>query len=366
MIYVVGDLHFGARKNNHLFHETLKSELKSLLAKVEKEDTVIFLGDVFESRSSIEFCILNDAWDFFIELSHRVKEVFILIGNHDFYYRTNESESVNCRFLRFENTEIDICPVHIIDKIAVQTIEGHKCLFIPWVDTVEMKDRTLDYLVDSYDFIFGHFDIIGLYGEEVTETSFSPSDFSKKSKVLSGHFHRRTDFNHIKYVGSLISTTFNDVENPKGIHTIDTKGKIEFIEGNSPIFYSIEIENSQAYLDMIQNISEEQRTKLTKRIRNNIIRLKLNEYSSQNNDICKFFKSLSPLEVHIEYLRSKFDEDENQEYFEGFDKSTNIASILHQYIDNIKEELPPEIDIGGLKKLIEEEYNAYQLMVEST
>ena len=102
MIIVIGDLHFGIRRNNKIFHKILLKELDWVLSKITRKDSVIILGDIFDSRSSVDFQILNDAWDFFITLSRTCKEVFIVAGNHDLYYRENRSEYVNCRFLRFE------------------------------------------------------------------------------------------------------------------------------------------------------------------------------------------------------------------------------------------------------------------------
>jgi len=368
MIYVIGDIHFGLRRNNKMFHDILRAELDWVLKKISKKDSVVFLGDIFDSRSSVDFKVLNDAWNFFIELTRKCKEVFILAGNHDLYYRENKEEFVNCRFLRFEpGSDSKIAPVHVVNEVTTAKIEGNDCLFIPWVDSEEAKNHAVDAMLAPYDVIFGHFETIGLYGEHAIDerTMFEEEDFPKDTIILSGHYHKRSEKGNIKYVGSLINSTFNDVGDVKGIHTIKRGKKVEFVEGSSPIFEYITIENPTSFLEAIENADAKKLKTLTKRVEGNIIKLIMKEYGSDNENVYKFFKGMNPLELTVSYERVSFDDNDDGESFEGFDTKADIHTIITSYIEKVKDKLPDDINPDDIKMLVARKHQEFKIDQQS-
>jgi len=364
MIIVLGDLHFGMRRNNRVFQEILLRELQGVLKRVTKKDSVVILGDIFDSRSSVDFRVLNDAWNFFIELSRSCKEVFITVGNHDLYYRENAEEFVNCRFLRFEpGADSKIAPVHIVNEITEAKIGDKKCLFIPWVDSNEMKNQAVDAMLGDYDIVFGHFETIGLYGQHAIDerTMFENEDFPDNTVILSGHYHNRSQKGKIQYVGSLINSTFNDVGETKGIHTIKRDNKVEFIEGNSPIFEYINIDNPTGFLTAIETATTEQIEGIQKRVSGNIIKLIMNEYGTHTDKVFKFFKGMTPLELTVSYNRVSFDNGDDGEEFEGFDARSDIQDIIHKYIEKVEGKLPADINPADIKMLIAKKHQEFKI-----
>ena len=171
MIKILGDIHFGVRRNSAMFHSILMESFDWFLKDLKKTDSVVILGDIFDSRSSVDFQILNDAMEVFGKLSKKCKEIFILVGNHDLYYKENSLDNVNCRFLQSKK-------IKIVHDIGMVKIQDKHCLFIPWVDNMESKEKALVHLQTAHDIVFGHMDSVGLYGAKVQDDlMFSPDDF---------------------------------------------------------------------------------------------------------------------------------------------------------------------------------------------
>lgn len=362
MLYIVGDLHFGMRKNHKTFHSILLQELSTIQDKVTKNDSIVFLGDIFDSRSSVDYQVLNDAWDFFIELSRKVKEIFILVGNHDLYYRENKMEYVNCRFLRLDLGSQQAANLYIMQELSERNIQGKLCLFVPWIDNVEQKEKVIQQLKKKkYDIIFGHFDSFGLYDQSAdNEMMFDgEKDFGKADFVLSGHFHKRCERGHVKYLGSLINSTYNDVGEIKGFYCLNDVNELEFIQGSCPRFEYIHINDTNAFIKMIEAISDEQRTQLSKRISGNFIKLFFHEYNKQNEDVYAFIKSFEPMDISIGYDIQQF-EEELEEGFDGFDSKTDITEVIHTFLDKMEEQIPTGIEMNDLKSIVESSHQKFK------
>lgn len=366
MIRILSDIHFGARRNSTLFHDILIKELEVFLKMVKKTDSVVILGDVFESRTSVDFKVLNDAINFFIELTKKCKEIFILVGNHDLYYKENKTDNVNCSFLEFDGcAKTKRASVEIVQEICIKEIQNKKCLFIPWVDTEEQKNKSEDSIINlKYDVVFGHFDIINLYDKtSVNPTYIDENKFKNDTIIMSGHYHKRSEREKIIYVGSIISTTFNDVGNTKGFYSISDSG-VKFKEGTSPIFHYMNIEDSKIFSEALNNASPELIDSMTKKIKGNIIKLIVNEYCTENDKICDVIKKMSPLLLSVTYNRFE-DNIEDEESFDGFDPKSEMTDIINQYIDKIESSLPENITSDTIKNLISEKHNNYISMVSN-
>jgi DNA repair exonuclease SbcCD nuclease subunit len=338
--------------------------LNWFLKSIKKSDSVIILGDIFDSRSSVDFKILNDAIDFFITLSRSCKEVFILVGNHDLYYKENDLNNVNCRFLRFDADKgSKIAPVKIVHETSEIKIQGKSCLFIPWIDSEEKKDAAKQFLLGTHDVVFGHFDTVGLYNGKDLDTSLmmKQEDFGNHQVVLSGHYHKRSENGIVQYVGAFINQTFNDVGDTKGYHTIDKKGAVKFVEGICPRFEYITIPNPAGFLKGFEMASEPEKEKVRNRIKGNIIKLILNEYGTENDELYKIFKDMTPLEISISYNRVAFeDEVDGEEEFAGFDSKSDIIEIISQYIDKVQKKLPEGVKPSDIVELISKKHAEFK------
>ena len=94
-IAIITDQHFGCRKNSKLFHDYfLKFYNDVFFPALEEEgiDTVIDMGDTFDSRKGIDFSALTWAKEnYFDRLKDMGITVHTIVGNHTAYYKnTNE------------------------------------------------------------------------------------------------------------------------------------------------------------------------------------------------------------------------------------------------------------------------------------
>jgi len=350
MILVLGDQHFGMRRNNLMFHKIMLKECEWFLEKVTKEDSVVILGDIFDSRSSVDFKILNDAIDFYTNLISKCKNVYMLVGNHDLYYKENMKENVNFRFLE------KIRKIKLIQKLSEVKIEDKKCLFVPWVDSKKSRDKAISKLKNKYDVVFGHFDTCGIYGGNVEiDTAFDTKIFDNQDIVLSGHFHKRVDKEKVKYVGSFINQTFNDVGETKGYHIIKEDG-VEFIKNNSPLFEYITIDNTKQFIEDF----EENKEKYVSKYKGNIIKIFLNEYNKDNSEIIEMIKSIKPLDMSVSFNKTKIELEEEDSDFNGFDGKTNIVNVINEYIDEIEDKIDSDnVSIEKIKSIINTKYVVY-------
>jgi len=365
MIKVLGDLHFGVRRNSAMFHKILIDSLAWFMSSVKKTDSVIILGDIFDNRSSVDFNILNDAIDFFIDLSRKCKEVYVLVGNHDLYYKENIINNVNCRFLRFDvNPDQAISPVTIINELQAVTIQNKKCLFIPWIDNTDRKNVAVDALKASYDVVLGHFDTVGVYHEEEADTPLmlDQNEFGENQLIISGHFHRHYKMGIVQYVGAFINQTFNDVGDVKGYHTINKNNDLKFIPGNSPKFEYLKIHNASGFLKGFSLASQEEKDQIYQQVNGNIIKLLLNEYNSENDELYRLFKGMTPLEISVSYNGVNFESGDEGEDFEGFDAKSDMVQIITQYIEKLKTKLPEGVLYEDINELIKQKHIQFKTM----
>jgi DNA repair exonuclease SbcCD nuclease subunit len=71
----------------------------------------------------------------------------------------------------------------------------------------------------------GHLEIKGFEMQKgiVNEQGLEKSQFKRFEKVISGHFHKKSDNGHIYYLGAQYEQTWSDYKDPKGFHIFDTE-----------------------------------------------------------------------------------------------------------------------------------------------
>ena len=88
-ILIFSDIHFGIHGNSEKYLNICVKTMEwiSELCMEESVRNVIFMGDFFDSRSSIDVKTLNYASQSLINLSKRVDRVYMILGNHDLYLK---------------------------------------------------------------------------------------------------------------------------------------------------------------------------------------------------------------------------------------------------------------------------------------
>jgi DNA repair exonuclease SbcCD nuclease subunit len=233
-ISIVADTHFGIHKNSVKF---LDSQLKYFheecfpYLRLNKIDTIVILGDIFDNRQAINTLILKRVYREFFKPLNEFKSVHIILGNHDTYYNT----SIDIHSMPFLD-EFDNIKLH--EDITTIDIFGHSCTFIPW-----QVDNTYLQNLPSSDYCFGHLDINGfsMYKQKLSDSITDANRFTNNFKhTFSGHFHirskREIGDNKITYIGSPYQLTRNDAYEEKGfaIFDLDTQD-FEYINNQNSI-----------------------------------------------------------------------------------------------------------------------------------
>lgn len=148
---VVSDIHIGLKKANQSRLSIVAAVFKDVLKtiKEEKIKNVICCGDIFHSRVAIDLQALNVGLKLLGALSEKCK-CYLILGNHDLYYKNNVSINSTNVFKQNKNT-------FVVEEPTEAEINGQKALLVPWLSDLSKFRK------ESYDLLFGHFDIDGKF-----------------------------------------------------------------------------------------------------------------------------------------------------------------------------------------------------------
>lgn len=211
---ILSDTHFGVRNNSINWLESQKdfiyNQFIPFLKKTSGNKTVIHLGDVFDSRSSISPMICKEANAMLEKISENCDRFIIIAGNHDYFSpiegndNSTSLEMLPCLW-KSNNIDIQYQKSLIIDNNA----------FIPWFDFHNIDK--LKSIISKYDInnIFTHTDLVHLDEETLNLT--------KGKNIFTGHIHipmirsSRGWFT----LGSCYSINYQDANSQRGFYTLE-------------------------------------------------------------------------------------------------------------------------------------------------
>lgn len=250
-VAIITDTHYGARKNSKLFHDYFEKFYRDVFfPTLEKEgiDTVVHMGDAFDSRKGIEFKALK--WSkrvVFDPLKERGIKMHLMVGNHDAYYKnTNEVNAMQ---------NLDISKDAKVYTLATTVeFDGLPILFIPWIcdDNEAESIKTIESTQATI--AMGHLEVKGfeMHNGHFNDHGLEKSIFKRFEKVMSGHFHKKSDDGHIYYLGTQYEMTWSDYECPKGFHIFDTETReLTRIENPNKMFKKIIYNDKETNYDEI-------------------------------------------------------------------------------------------------------------------
>jgi len=219
---IVTDTHLGIKKGNDIYLQC-NINLFYTICKYAKDNNIpgfIHAGDFFDTRKSLSLKVIEIAQLIMSNIENTFDSIYMIIGNHDTYLKNQIYPSSLSIFKEHEK-------VVIIDK---PYLIGNMVL-IPWLFDKKVLDMDADTCI-------GHFDINGI---EMNSSGFIPlhqnlniSDFKNFKKVFSGHYHVSSQNSNIKYLGSPMQFTFNEINQTTGFYVYDSKTlKLDFIEFNN-------------------------------------------------------------------------------------------------------------------------------------
>ena len=205
-IALLNDTHFGARNDSPAFLDYFMRFYNEIFFPYLKDNnitTLIHLGDVVDRRKFINF---KTAHTFREDFMHRLYkegiDTHIILGNHDTYYKnTNEVNAIK-----------ELCT----------TFDGIK---EPWICDDNYEHSINEIETSKAQIALGHLEIKGfeMHNGAFNNQGLDKSMFHRFEKVISGHFHKKSDDGQIHYCGSQYEITWSDYKCPKGFHILDTE-----------------------------------------------------------------------------------------------------------------------------------------------
>ena len=317
-IGIFTDSHYGAKKGSKHLHDYFELFYKNVFFPTLEEHeikTVIHMGDVFDSRKSIDYQSLE--WSKRVVFDPLKKyEVHMLVGNHDCYFK--DSNHVNSPELLLQ----DYSNIKTYSSPTNTKIGGIDITLIPWICS-DNYDETLKVIQKSNAKIaMGHLELRGFYVNKhlvMDDHGMDSTIFSKFEKVFSGHYHTRSDNGKIFYLGNPYEMYWSDVNDIRGFHIFDTETLIHTPVNNPyKLFYNIYYDDTP-----YQTFDA---SKYSNKIVKVIVRKK-----SKPKSFEKFIDNLYKIGVQDLKIVENFEIKENDDFV--VEEEENTISVLNRYID---------------------------------
>ena len=317
-IGVISDTHWGAKKGSKHLHDYFELFYKNVFFPALEEhgvETVIHMGDAFDSRKSIDYQSLEWAKRVVFEPLKQY-DVHMIVGNHDCYYKnTNNVNSPALLLKDYPNIKTYSSPTNT-------KVGGTDMTFIPWICS-ENYDETLKVVKKSKAKVaMGHLELKGFRVNKhlvMEEHGLEANLFSNFTKVFSGHYHTRSDNGTVFYLGNPYEMYWTDVNDTRGFHIFDTE-TLEHTPINNPykLFYNIYYEDTPHQTFDASEYS------------NKIVKVIVRKKSKQK-DFEKFIDKLYKVSIQDLKIVENFEIQENENFV--IDEEENTISILNRYID---------------------------------
>jgi|TARA_Y100000590_G_scaffold233520_1_gene263060 predicted phosphodiesterase len=223
-IALLNDTHFGARNDNPAFVKYFNRFYDEIFFPyIIQNDikTLIHLGDVVDRRKFINFNTAHNFQENFWKRLWDLKiDTHIILGNHDTYYKNTNKVNFTHLIKTFDGAN----EPWIYEKPATVNFDGLDILLLPWI-CPETEEESIYEIDNSHaEVAMGHLEIKGfeMHKGHFQEVGLEMDQFKRFDKVLSGHYHRKSDNGTIYYLGTQYEITWSDYQCPKGFHIFDT------------------------------------------------------------------------------------------------------------------------------------------------
>ena len=217
-VALVSDLHFGVKDSDRKFQDSQFAFMEQMVQNCKDRgiEKIFVLGDLFDTRHAVNVLTVNRVVEFF--KSHEGEVIwYIILGNHDLYYKSSTEVSSLVVLERIKY-------VNIIDK---PTMIGDT-LLLPWVTDYEQFRNEVEGKMDC-ERMFGHLDVLGAKMDifnNRAEQGFDKDELFKHWKyVYTGHYHIHSETTQgdckLTYLGSPYQLNRSEIE-PKGFYILDT------------------------------------------------------------------------------------------------------------------------------------------------
>tara|TARA_Y100001963_G_scaffold151250_1_gene233757 strand:- start:730 stop:1770 length:1041 start_codon:yes stop_codon:yes gene_type:complete len=324
-VAIITDQHFGFKKGSKLFHEYFQKFYEEVFFPILQErsiDTVIDMGDTFDSRKGIDLYSLN--WsqkNYFDRLRDMGIHLTSIVGNHTAYYKnTNEINTIDLILREYDN-------IDVISQPEERQFDKLKVLFIPWISTDEKESSHAAIKKSKCKVAMGHLELNGFYAHHgyTMDSGAEIEPFKKFTKVFSGHFHTRSNDGKIYYLGNPYEMYWNDCNDKRGFHIFDTDTlALETI--NNPF---------QMYRIIFYDDTPRQLFKF-KEYKNKIVKLIVKRKSSKK-EYERFVDSLSAANPYDLKIVEKIDGTGLDDTI--VEQTEDTMTLLDKYVDDLETNL---------------------------
>ena len=335
-VAIITDTHYGARKGSKFLHDYFEKFYDDVFfptLEAEGINTVIHMGDAFDSRKSIDYQSLEWAKRVVFDRLEKY-DVHMIVGNHDCYYKnTNNVNSPELLLQTYSN-------IKTYSKVTEVTIHNLNVLFIPWINAENFEDTINAIKISNSKCTMGHLGFNGFRAHRghIMEEGMDGKLFEKFDRVFSGHYHTRSDDGRIFYLGNPYEMFWNDVNDTRGFTIFDTE-TLTHTPVNNPykLFYNIYYEDTNHKLF---NTTE---------YKNKIVKVIVRK-KSKPKEFEKFIDKLYSAGVQDLKIIENFEIKESEEF--EISEDENTLSILNRYID----ESEFELDKNTIKGIFQDLY----------
>lgn len=329
-IAILGDTHFGVSNANLLTHQYMQKFFVDFFDYIDKNNikTVIQLGDLFDVRKHINTWSLNFFREVFLKpVIERDLKVYVLLGNHDIFYRES---------LQISSVEEVLTPYSdwftLIKEPADYYIEDQSFLIVPWVCKENIDAVTASIAKSNSDYCAGHFEFNGfeLYRGQPAKTHYSHEGYSKFKRVFSGHFHHMSSRDNVLYTGTPYELTWQDAHTTKGFFVLDGE-QLELVETKHTLFSFITLS------DHIDNKVPEAL------VRDKHVKLKIDVAlePKQKDALADMLYSMKP--HSLKFIEKKIDASDTEDVH--YEQTTSISDLIKDYVSNISVDASLDKDV---------------------
>lgn len=238
---VIGDVHFGVKTNSTFWLETQLDFFRKQIFNVIKEeklDRIVFLGDLFDIRYSVQQEVGIEVKQIIRELANLFEgDIIFIAGNHDYYSPLEEFAYYNSYELVFGEEFIKCHPnIRIVSKEPYLSPDGG--LFLPWYWTD--NDEHFSELLYRYNF---RTDVNAIYCHADLNVWPGPRIASIKGKpIFAGHIHNLyfDRESNLYNLGAALPLTFSDVNERRYVYILeDYKISKRITNETTPMFIRI-------------------------------------------------------------------------------------------------------------------------------
>lgn len=219
------DIHFGKKNNSILHNQDCLDFVEWFCGNVKNDSNithVVFMGDWFENRNSVNVLTLNFAHEALKRLNALGLPVYIIVGNHDLYHRENRKVFSTKIFDEFKNIVLVNDPITIEETILVA----------PFMFKHEypelVKFNNMKYWMGHFE--FRNFVVTG--SDRRMEHGPDHTAFTGPTYIFSGHFHKRQANDNVVYIGNCFPMDYGDAwDDARGMCVLDTQTEdVDFID----------------------------------------------------------------------------------------------------------------------------------------